>query len=381
MWVKVNARSCRASCVAVAPPRVKTGAETQSPLATVGSVVRMTFPFFTRELDLPEGGADRLLRRWSHCSVPVLTGDAGIGQARTEENEGSQGGRGEQFPTVLAAITERPYRLLGCPPMTSERNCLFCQIVAGDEPAHVVFEDERSLAFLDNRPLFPGHSLLVPRDHHETLADLPDELVGPLFANARLLSVAIPKAMRKPVRSSRSTTSSARASPTSTSTSSLAGKRTGSAASSGRGPSTPRRRRCARSPSACESRRLELLELALRRGGRAKGDPAVTESLAVDRPLSLVFPALLSLIDSNCSPSQVKVARTADRDLAEFRDDRDVVDLCRSVDPHKDPLLHGLGDLTRANAESCGGSRLRRAVRGHVQGRLIVVGWTMQKNG
>ena len=62
----------------------------------------------------------------------------------------------------------------------------------------MVFEDEHTLAFLDNRPLFPGHSLLVPRDHHETLADLPAELVGPLFASARLLSIAVPKAMRKP---------------------------------------------------------------------------------------------------------------------------------------------------------------------------------------
>jgi histidine triad (HIT) family protein len=77
-------------------------------------------------------------------------------------------------------------------------NCRFCQIIAGDEAAHLVFEDEGSIAFLDNRPLFPGHSLLVPREHHETLGDLPDELVGPLFANARLLSVAVPKAMRKP---------------------------------------------------------------------------------------------------------------------------------------------------------------------------------------
>jgi histidine triad (HIT) family protein len=77
-------------------------------------------------------------------------------------------------------------------------NCRFCQIVAGDESAHLVLEDEHTIAFLDNRPLFPGHSLLVPRDHHETLADLPSELLGPLFANAQLLSVAVPKAMRKP---------------------------------------------------------------------------------------------------------------------------------------------------------------------------------------
>jgi histidine triad (HIT) family protein len=82
--------------------------------------------------------------------------------------------------------------------MAADPNCRFCQIVAGEEPSHVVYEDERTLAFLDNRPLFPGHSLLVPRDHYETLGDLPDELIRPLFESARLLSVAIPKAMRKP---------------------------------------------------------------------------------------------------------------------------------------------------------------------------------------
>jgi histidine triad (HIT) family protein len=77
-------------------------------------------------------------------------------------------------------------------------NCRFCQIIAGDESAHVVLEDERTMAFLDNRPLFHGHSLLVPRDHHETLADLPVDLLGPLFENARRLSVAVPRAMKKP---------------------------------------------------------------------------------------------------------------------------------------------------------------------------------------
>lgn len=74
-------------------------------------------------------------------------------------------------------------------------DCLFCRILRGDEPAHLVFEDEISLAFLDVRPLFEGHSLLVPRAHHETLADLPAELVGPYFANAKLLSAAIQEAM------------------------------------------------------------------------------------------------------------------------------------------------------------------------------------------
>ena len=69
--------------------------------------------------------------------------------------------------------------------------CVFCDIVAGDVPAHVVFEDEVSVAFLDLRPLFEGHTLLVPRLHVETLTDLPDELLAPYFSAARLLSRAM----------------------------------------------------------------------------------------------------------------------------------------------------------------------------------------------
>jgi histidine triad (HIT) family protein len=79
--------------------------------------------------------------------------------------------------------------------MTSIEGCRFCAIVAGDERAHVVFEDEISIAFLDHRPLFPGHALLAPREHFETIWDLPDELVGPLFTNAKSLSKAIKTAM------------------------------------------------------------------------------------------------------------------------------------------------------------------------------------------
>jgi histidine triad (HIT) family protein len=74
-------------------------------------------------------------------------------------------------------------------------DCAFCRIVAGDEPGSIVFQDEVSVAFLDNRPLFPGHTLLVPREHHEALWDLPDELIEPIFKNARMLSVAVRDAM------------------------------------------------------------------------------------------------------------------------------------------------------------------------------------------
>ena len=73
--------------------------------------------------------------------------------------------------------------------------CVFCQIVAGEVPSHVVLDDERFLAFLDTRPLFPGHVLLVPKEHHETLWDLPDDLLGPLTARTRSLAVAVREAM------------------------------------------------------------------------------------------------------------------------------------------------------------------------------------------
>jgi histidine triad (HIT) family protein len=74
-------------------------------------------------------------------------------------------------------------------------SCLFCEIINGEVSASIVFEDEISMAFLDHRPLFPGHCLLVPRRHYETLTDLPPELVGPLFQNAQLLARALEGAL------------------------------------------------------------------------------------------------------------------------------------------------------------------------------------------
>ena len=78
--------------------------------------------------------------------------------------------------------------------MASQAGCAFCAIVAGAE-SHVVLDDEHCLAFLDHRPVFPGHCLLVPRDHFETLADLPPALVAPLFLRARDLSAAVEEGM------------------------------------------------------------------------------------------------------------------------------------------------------------------------------------------
>ena len=74
-------------------------------------------------------------------------------------------------------------------------NCLFCKIAARSVSAPVVFEDETSLAFLDHRPVFPGHTLLIPKQHCETLADRPASLIQPFFAAAQLLSRAIESAL------------------------------------------------------------------------------------------------------------------------------------------------------------------------------------------
>jgi histidine triad (HIT) family protein len=69
--------------------------------------------------------------------------------------------------------------------------CVFCKIAQGEIPAHVVLSDDLTLGFLDFRPLFEGHTLLIPRAHVETLADLPEDLLVPFFANAQLLSRAM----------------------------------------------------------------------------------------------------------------------------------------------------------------------------------------------
>ena len=73
--------------------------------------------------------------------------------------------------------------------------CLFCRIVSGELPATIVYEDDNSVAFLDHRPLFHGHTLLVPREHVETLGELSTKIVGPYFEAAQLLSRVVESAM------------------------------------------------------------------------------------------------------------------------------------------------------------------------------------------
>ena len=73
--------------------------------------------------------------------------------------------------------------------------CTFCQIANGEIPAHVVHRDEEVVAFLDRAPLLPGHVLVIPVRHVETLDDLPDSLLAPVLAAVRRTSVAVQKAL------------------------------------------------------------------------------------------------------------------------------------------------------------------------------------------
>ena len=74
-------------------------------------------------------------------------------------------------------------------------SCRFCEIARGETAAHVVYSDDALLAFLDHRPLFAGHALLIPREHVETIWDAPAELLVPLALATHRLSVAIRDAM------------------------------------------------------------------------------------------------------------------------------------------------------------------------------------------
>jgi len=70
-------------------------------------------------------------------------------------------------------------------------DCLFCAIAAGETPAAVVLSDDDFVAFLDHRPVFKGHVLLVPRRHVVTLPDLPAELRDPFLAHGQRLARAM----------------------------------------------------------------------------------------------------------------------------------------------------------------------------------------------
>jgi histidine triad (HIT) family protein len=77
----------------------------------------------------------------------------------------------------------------------ADPTCTFCRVVAGTLPAHIVLDEPHAVAFLDHRPLFPGHTLVVPRDHIVTLPDLPENEVAPFFLAVQRVAAALPDAV------------------------------------------------------------------------------------------------------------------------------------------------------------------------------------------
>jgi histidine triad (HIT) family protein len=78
---------------------------------------------------------------------------------------------------------------------TATAGCPFCAIVAGTARAHRVAESALCIAFLDTRPVFPGHTLVVPRSHRATFAEVPGDEIGALFEMAQALSRALETAI------------------------------------------------------------------------------------------------------------------------------------------------------------------------------------------
>jgi histidine triad (HIT) family protein len=76
--------------------------------------------------------------------------------------------------------------------MNTQENCIFCKIVAGEIPAHKVYEDDNFLAFLDISPQSPGHTQIIPKDHYRWVWDVPN--VGEYFEVARKVAKALQKA-------------------------------------------------------------------------------------------------------------------------------------------------------------------------------------------
>jgi histidine triad (HIT) family protein len=75
-------------------------------------------------------------------------------------------------------------------------DCIFCKIIAGKIPAHKVYENDRIFAFLDVAPVSPGHTLVVPRNHHADLLDTPDDVLSDMMARTKKIADAVIKAVK-----------------------------------------------------------------------------------------------------------------------------------------------------------------------------------------
>ncbi len=74
-------------------------------------------------------------------------------------------------------------------------NCIFCQIIARVLPCDLVYEDDHFLAFLDINPVRPGHTLVIPKEHHQMMIDMPEALLGQAFILAQHIMQAMKSAL------------------------------------------------------------------------------------------------------------------------------------------------------------------------------------------
>jgi histidine triad (HIT) family protein len=79
--------------------------------------------------------------------------------------------------------------------MNAMSECIFCQIIRKEASASIVYEDEQVVAFLSNRPVNEGHTLVVPKKHYENIYDILEEDVGYLFKVAKRVAHAVRDAM------------------------------------------------------------------------------------------------------------------------------------------------------------------------------------------
>lgn len=75
-------------------------------------------------------------------------------------------------------------------------NCVFCKIVKLETPSQRVYEDDKHIAFLDINPVNAGHTLIIPREHYESIEDTPDEVLADMLKLAKKIGPAIQKAMK-----------------------------------------------------------------------------------------------------------------------------------------------------------------------------------------
>ena len=81
-------------------------------------------------------------------------------------------------------------------PILYDPNCVFCKVARSEVAAHVIARDDLSMVFLDRSPVFLGHCLVIPISHYETLGDVPDKLIAPIFLQVKNVSSAVQKAMK-----------------------------------------------------------------------------------------------------------------------------------------------------------------------------------------